>query len=328
MAEDLSAIIRGSGVGRRIHKLIGNPQQERPSAFFYRKDAATINNEFLSWIDGRGKVEAQHPFFVFLNYYDAHDPYMPPGGFRGRFGMKSPTAKELSLLHNWHELESKPKTPEEVQLAIDAYDECIASLDDHLGRLLDDLQKRQLLDRTMIIVTADHGEEFGEHGGFGHGNLYPPVTRIPLLIVPPGGLKEPRKVNEPTSMRNVACTVADVLNLEDGSPFPGISLAPHWNTSAANVPSADELVLTEIVDNVKKDALGGTFARSLILGNQAYLKHRDGREELFDLATDPAQTRDLSKRPESQSILDRFRARLTEYKQSDDAAEPSVSAIE
>ena len=87
-------------------------------------------------------------------------------------------------------------------------------------------------------------------------------------------------------------------------------------------------MLTEIVDNVKKDGHGNKFARSLILGNRAYLKHRDDREELFDLAADPGQTRDLSGKPESRPILDQFRSRLADYKQSDDAAEATAAAIE
>lgn len=318
VAQDVAAIVRGSGVGRRLHKLIGNPLQERPSAYFYRKNAATINGEFLSWIDGRGPAEAEHPFFVFLNYYDAHDPYMPPGGFQGRFGMKSPTPTDVALLHQWHELESKPKTPRQIQLAIDAYDECIASLDDHLGQLFEALERRHLIDNTMIIVTADHGEEFGEHGGYGHGSLYPPVTRVPLLIVPPGGLESPRRVARATSIRSVAATIAHVLDLEAESPFPGTSLASDWNASPGEPASAEELVLTEVVDNVKRDAHGTKYARSLILDRKVYLKHRDGREELFDLETDPEQTRDRSKMPESERLLDQFRGRLANYPQSDD----------
>jgi arylsulfatase A-like enzyme len=328
VAEDLSAIVRSSGIGRRVHKLVGNPQQERPSAFFYRKDASTINGEFLSWLDDQDADETRHPFFVFLNYYDAHDPYMPPGGFQGRFGMKPPTPAELSLLHQWHELESKPKTPEQVQLAIDAYDECIASLDDQLGQLFENLEKRRLIENTLVIVTADHGEEFGEHGGFGHGNLFPPVTRVPLLIVPPGGLQEPRHVAEPTSIRNIAGTILDLLHLDAASEFPGTSLARFWSDRPSPTSVGDEVVLTEIVDNIKKDQHGSKFARSLIADGKVYLKHRDDREQLFDLATDPAQTRDLSANPESAPVLARFREILAGYRQSDDDTSANRSAID
>jgi arylsulfatase A-like enzyme len=328
VAEDLSAIVRSSGIGRRVHKLVGNPKQERPSAFFYRKDGATINGEFLSWLDGRDVNEQQHPFFVFLNYYDAHDPYMPPGGFRGRFGMKPPTPAELSLLHQWHELESKPKTPEQIQLAIDAYDECLASLDDQVGQLFKELEERHLVENTLVIVTADHGEEFGEHGGFGHGNLFPPVTRVPLLIVPPGGLKEPRRVSEPTSVRNIASTILDLLDLDSDSQFPGTSLVRFWSDRSTPLSDGEEVVLTEIVDNIKKDQHGSKYARSLIVDGKVYLKHRDDREQLFDLGTDPAQTRDISALPESAPLLARFREILAGYQQSDDDTSASRLAID
>ena len=74
-------------------------------------------------------------------------------------------------------------------MARDAYDDCVADLDEQLGRLIDELDRRAVLDRTWVILAADHGESFGEHAGvFCHGtSLYQTELHVPLVIIPPGG---------------------------------------------------------------------------------------------------------------------------------------------
>ena len=78
----------------------------------------------------------------------------------------------------------------------DAYDDCVADLDEQIGRLVDELERRGVLERTWVIVTADHGESFGEHPNeFWHGtSLYQPQRQVPLVIVPPRGGPSPRVV--------------------------------------------------------------------------------------------------------------------------------------
>ena len=69
----------------------------------------------------------------------------------------------------------------------DLYDDCLLGLDAELGRFLGELRASGLLDDTWVVITSDHGEEFGEHGIFGHGaSLYNQVTHVPLILIPPG----------------------------------------------------------------------------------------------------------------------------------------------
>ena len=96
------------------------------------------------------------------------------------------------------------------------YDDCTADLDEQLGRLVDELDRRGVLERTWLIVTSDHGESFGEQGGvFGHGtSLYQPQLHVPLVIVPPAGSRPFRPVvPETVSLRDLPATVVDVLGL-------------------------------------------------------------------------------------------------------------------
>ena len=150
-----------------------------------RKDAGAINREFLRWLSHR--QDRRRPFFAFLNYFDAHSPYLPPEGTRFRFGSGPRTVTDfLVLVEHWKTLDKLRLSPHFIDLVHDSYDNCLAYLDERLGELFDELQRRGVLDRTLVIVTADHGEELGEHGLFEHGeSLYRPEIRVPLLILLP-----------------------------------------------------------------------------------------------------------------------------------------------
>ena len=121
-------------------------------------------------------------------------------------------------------------------MARDCYDDCIAFLDEQLGKLLDELQRQGLLDNTLVIITSDHGEAFGDHRFFGHGNsLYLDEIGVPLVILSPGA-PAGRVVVGPVSLRDLPATVLDQLGLADGSPFPGHSLAAYWRLTAGQKP--------------------------------------------------------------------------------------------
>ncbi|MGP0068546.1 MAG: sulfatase-like hydrolase/transferase [Isosphaeraceae bacterium] len=101
---------------------------------FSRKDAATINREFLEWLSRWGGA----PFFAFLNYFDAHDPYLTPEGGVRPFETGSRSRADLMMLRDWQKLDKKALNPSQIALARDAYDDCIVSLDRELGRLIDE----------------------------------------------------------------------------------------------------------------------------------------------------------------------------------------------
>src|SRR5262249_1039207 len=127
-----------------------------------RKSAEWINRDFLDWLARRR--EPGRPVFAFLNYLDTHTPYLLPPGARHRFGADPKTRKNfLDVMRDWSLLD-KRKLPRRYQsLARDGYDNCVAYLDEQLGALFDELQRRGILDRTLVIVTSDHGEGLGEH---------------------------------------------------------------------------------------------------------------------------------------------------------------------
>lgn len=134
------------------------------------RPAEPLADAVLAWLEGWSATQPRRPFFVFVNFFDAHYPYDPPDAYAAAF-LPPGTAS------NWLD-----------RSQFDAlYDAEIRYADAHLGRVLDFLRQRGLYDETLVIVTADHGELLGEHGEWGHNRLlYEPLARIPLVIKPPG----------------------------------------------------------------------------------------------------------------------------------------------
>src|SRR5262249_49445167 len=188
----------------------------------------------------------------------------------------------------------------QVDLARDAYDDCIAELDEQLGRLMDELDRRRILEHTWVIITADHGESFGEHPGeFWHGtSLYEAQLHVPLLIIPPPGTASParRAIAESGSLRNLAATIVEVVGLRDGAPFPGPSLAGLWRATPPATPMevGPGPALSEVValgsfnpDPVQWLKTPRWPSAALTDGEWKYIRREgDVREELFHMGVD------------------------------------------
>ncbi len=105
---------------------------------------------------------------------------------QGRFGIRPRPPRDYQFLLGNMAIDNNPTLKRDVQMARDCYDDCIAFLDEELGRLLDELRGQGLLDNTVVIITSDHGEAFGDHGHFGHCfSLYLDVIGVPLVILSP-----------------------------------------------------------------------------------------------------------------------------------------------
>ena len=261
------------------------------------KDAKDISHELLAWMDHQNK----HPFFAFLNLIDAHSPYILPPGFERHFGVKPETPADLVTLDRWFTLDKQKLPARDLQLGSDAYDDCIACLDEQIGRLFDELDRRGLRENTLVVITADHGESFGEHGLFCHASsLYDSEIHVPLIAILPGGAHAGETVDAPVSLRDLAATVTGVIGLGATSPFPGNSFARHWEHAGT---AETEATLAEIDGPPKSTPnLGRSPAfrgpmKALVSGRDIYIRSGEGVEELYDLATDPAQTRNLIDTP-------------------------------
>jgi hypothetical protein len=285
-----------------------------------RIDAGSINREFLDWLSRRR--EPTRPFFAFLNYFDAHSVYMLPPGTPYRFGRPPKTESDVNLLVEWFYLDKLGLPPYYLNLARDCYDSCLGYLDEKLGELFDELKRRGVLDRTLVIVTSDHGEGLGEHNLFFHGeSLYRTEIRVPLVIVPPG---QNRSVNvsETISLRGLPATIVDLTGQGTGAPFPGRSLTELWQDPRPGRLSPDgEGAISELASpnpydpNQGRSPVHRGALASIAEGDYVYIRNEgDGSEELFNERDDPIEVDNQALSGAAQAVKRRLRADLDRMK--------------
>ncbi len=310
-------VLRHSGLGRNLIALCGDEESIRPGG---RKDADKINADFLSWLP----TTKGRPFFAFLNYFDAHAPYFTPDRADRHFGLRPTTPADQEIIRTWQSRSTAAATEHELELSRDAYDDCIAYLDAALGRLFDELARQGVLENTLVIVTADHGEEIGEHNLLGHGrSLYSEELHVPLIVVRPRqGSRtdsEPGIVAEPVSLRDLPTSVLDLIGTHRGpSPFPGLSLTRFEPLQSQESPTASQagnanIVLTEVAlrDKISTNtdrppALRGPM-KSVVADGHVYIRNSNGREELYNIVTDRGETHDLAAEPDQTDRLAHLR---------------------
>lgn len=299
LGETLRSAALTSGVHKTLASQLGLPPL-RP-----RVDARDINHRFLTWLDRRAPTR---PFFAFLNYLDAHDPYDPSPGFQQTF---APGARGTRPRDGEHVTEADARG----EMAL--YDAAIAYLDSAVGGLLRELDHRGLLANTLVVLTSDHGEEFAEHEIMGHAaSLYRPSVEVPLVMslagrVPPG------RVGEPVTLRNLAATILDLSENPD-SRIPGRSLRRYWEDSTVGM--GQDTLLSHIRALINQPewwpASQGDML-SLVRGRYRYiLNEGNGREELFDFEADQEERRDLAGTPIGVAELPAFRRALQGFTRS------------
>lgn len=279
---------------------------------FNRKNAETISRQLLDWLGSR---KGGRPFFGFLNYYDTHAPYLPPSQFETRFGPNQPNG---AAFYSRAGLETNRwKLPRQAQdVERNLYDGSIAYLDNQIGLLLGEMEKLGALNNTLIIVTADHGEQFGEHGLYDHGNsLYLPLLHVPLLVVFPRHVPEGERIQQAVSLRDIPATVVDLIGLDQSTPFQGKSMARFWNKPVNDGQATEEVLYSEVrpgfhLEKWYPTAQGRGYMKSLIRGNYHFILDGDGKEELYDWKTDPDEKNNLAQSESSRPVLEEFKLTL------------------
>lgn len=254
-----------------------------------RKGTATarqINGRVTHWLDRHSRA----PFFLFVNYMDAHWPYLPPPPYDTIYPGKGGSNLSKFQMRRIVMGRKRSLTDQELAGLLSQYDGEIRYLDSELGRLFDHLRRRGLYDSSLIIVTSDHGEYFGEHQLVFHGReLYEGGVKIPLLVKYPGG--SPRgRFAEPVGLEDVFPTVLSALGLPVPGTVSGVSLgAPRTS------PTVSENYYSFKFDTPNPD-FGQRFdrvRRSLVQGRHKFIHSSDGQHELYDLHDDPEETSNL-----------------------------------
>jgi arylsulfatase len=243
---------------------------------------------------GRGQ-----PQFLFLHFFDAHWPYWPGDELNTLFG---PLSGDTSGLLNKVRNQIPPESDQDVQHMMDLYDAEIVYLDREVGRLLDELKKAGMYESSLIIVTADHGEAFLEHGFWEHGQtLYQEMVHVPLLVKWPGK-PAPLRVEGLVSQTDIFPTILEAAGIERaGTAYAGVSL-PRFNERRDSTGR-------DVVLELTWDPLPERPARMLVALRSEYTKYIASfeaptvdalysapvaGEELYNLSDDPGETKNAA----------------------------------
>jgi len=284
-----------------------------------RMTAEQINRAALDWID----ANPSRPFFVFLNYLDAHSPYRPPQPFWSKFSDKKEPGGRL----HGRILRTRPRlTPEQLRDEIDAYDGAIAYVDHQVGELLGELKQRGLDQNTIVVVTSDHGELFDEHGLFTHRiALYYDLIRVPLILRWPSRIPVGMRMEQPASLAWLPATLLDLLGGREAGAFPGPSLTQAWEDpeKLADWPHPlQELAQMPFKQFAWVPAYSGAM-KSLVTPRFHYIVHEKSGEQLYEWVEDPKEQHDLMKTPEGKRVGARLKAKLEDLLETRVAGRPS-----
>lgn len=255
------------------------------------------------WLDSR---TGDQPFFIFLNYMEAHHPLVPAMEYRRQMMSEEEILKSFQVDRDWskawaYTFGAAEYTEEELMLTNKTYDAALLELDDLFGRLIESLERRGALQDTIVVLTSDHGEHLGEHHMLEHQySLYDVVLEVPLLVCYPKAF-EPGRDSRPVMSFDLFPTLLRLAGL----PQPARSAEC---MDLADVP-AQRLRLSEYPEALRApfQTVGRTLSgpsgdrtrwlRSLRALTDSPLKlicGSDGSRELYDTAADPGELANLA----------------------------------
>jgi len=254
----------------------------------FRADCEALTDIAIDRIE-----DADEPFFTLLHYWDVHPPYLPPEEHKSKFdydgedehlskyfgkGGKGPLSAAFQAYARGEQTHMSD--------AKEAYDGAISWVDEQLGRLLTYLREEELLEETMVVVTADHGHNFGEHGIFSDNvGLYDTSIHVPLVVHHPN--HEPDRVEGLVQLTDIAPTVLDYADI-------GVPKGVRGNV----LPATREYAFAESIEH-RMQMIRTDEWKLIVPRDVEYLRSRawydgDGSPELYDLKSDPGETTNVA----------------------------------
>lgn len=289
--------------------------------------AEDINREAFAFLD---QAKQRRPFFLFLNYMDAHPPYTPPTPFDSLFPGRD---DEFQPLNDYWAAAlavnsgKRSITDRERRHLVSQYDGGIAYMDAQIGKLLARLKELRLYDQTLIFITSDHGQAFGERNLVDHalGSVYQNQIHVPLLVKYPGQ-REANRYDELVSHVDFMPTILEVAGCAKPAGLQGRSLlSPGVEGKAVVYARATSML------NLKRYPRFRGVRMALFSGNWKMIEWTKGPPELYDLASDPEEQHNLyrSDDPVSAGLT----ARLSEWvasmpRQTEPSRKPDKATME
>ena len=280
--------------------------------------ADEITDRAIEWADR----QRDGPRFCWTHYMDVHHPYLPPARHQRALGRDPVAEREAVRLRRTMIEEPESLTADERETLIDLYDAEIRFTDAEIGRLVEHVRTTWGED-TVVIVTADHGEAFGEHGEFGHSQTFhDEMIHVPL-VVDPGTTGETSASGEGAvhdrivGLADVAPTIVDYAGGDRAASFTGYSLRP--------LLSGGEWPREHVVGDWSEDNRGGGERRYAYRDRRWKYIEIDGAGALYDLDADPGETTDVAAAHPDE--CDRIRGVLDDHRRAIEATADDLDAV-
>ena len=259
--------------------------------------AVLVNRIIKKWLHKNSK----HRFFIYAHYCNPHAPYNPPWLWKRKFKVNT---KNLSLrikklkdskcnLGNYYMAKKINLSEKEFGVWKSWYDAEISYLDYRIGELIDFLRKLDVYDNTVVIITADHGECFGEHGLAYHGyGLYDELIHIPLIINAPNLIDKKRKISNLVSIIDILPTILDLCNIETNIKISGGNLFHGREYIIAEKGKFKRLV--RLFRKINPNFDPNIYIESKkCIRTERFKYILSSKEELYDLKKDPHETQNI-----------------------------------
>lgn len=250
-----------------------------------------INKRFTRWLDGTGKW---HRFFAYIHYLDLHDPYRPKPPYDRMYGVYSDVYKGVDL-KNWDAYleevrEGKRRLGKrDVDQLLAYYDGQLTYIDGQIGALLEELKREGIYDKTLIILTADHGDGFMEHGFISHSyKPYDELLRVPLIIKFPKSMYAGKVVRSQVRLIDVMPTILDYLGIRVEGEMSGFSLINYLDGSRNKDGRIDFPEYSVGEHNTERISY-------IVIRTEKYkyIDYPDRKDEFYDLSVDPKEQNNI-----------------------------------
>jgi len=271
-----------STLARKTYKKIFERKELRARKLAYLR-AKETTNKVVKWIDD---LDDSKLVFLWVHYMDPHHPYLSTEKFEEWSNTKVDFSQSLKLMKKCSDSPSKI-SKKELQLLTDLYDGEIHHVDSQLNHLLNSWEKK-FTDST-IILTADHGDEFREHGEFSHkARLYDELIHVPLIILDP---KIKQGFNEDlVSLLDLPTTVLGLNGIKSPPKMKGKKIF-------SKEYSPRDYIISETLEKDNKVSMDGKGTQKVAIRTKRwkYIYDTDGNEELYELQNDPQEKLNISK---------------------------------
>lgn len=273
--------------------------------------APEITDRAISWFDE--DWDGDQPYFMWLHYMDVHYPFTPPDRHVEAIGGEPLSRRRIADLNGRMQEDPESLDDDDVDDLLTLYDGEIRFMDHQLGKLFDAMETESALADTTVVVTADHGEAFGEHDRFGHHPyLYDELLHVPLVVSGPGVPSV--SVDQQVSLVDIGPTIYDLVGVETPETVQGDSLEPLLQGGSRETEVA---ICT---------ANGGDKLACRTPDWKCFWRVDDDEVELYDLMNDPGETKNVV--GDNPDVVEELKGYLESYLEEAEATDTELPSVE